>query len=64
MDWTNQIVIVTGGGGGMGQAAARRFAAAGARTFVFGRTVASLQETAAASPLITPVACDVADPAS
>ena len=48
----------------MGQAAARRFAEAGAKTFVFGRTVASLEETAALSPRIVPVVCDVADPAS
>lgn len=63
-DWTDQIVIVTGGGGGMGQSAARRFAAAGAKTFVFGRTLASLEEAAASSPLIIPVICDVADPDS
>jgi len=60
-DWANKIVIVTGGGGGMGQAAAKRFARAGARTFVFGRTMKSLEESAASSPLITPVVCDVAD---
>lgn len=63
-DWTDRIVIVTGGGGGMGQAAARRFAAAGAKTFVFGRTLEALEETAASSPLIVPVVCDVADPDS
>lgn len=63
-NWTDKIVIVTGGGGGMGQAAAKRFAEAGARTFVFGRTLDSLQETAGLSPRITPVVCDVADPAS
>ena len=57
-------MIVTGGGGGMGQAAAKRFAAAGAKTFVFGRTLESLEESAALSPLIVPVVCDVADPAS
>jgi len=60
-DWSGKIVIVTGGGGGMGQAAARKFDVAGARTFVFGRTMESLRETAALSPNITPVACDVAD---
>lgn len=60
-NWTEKIVIVTGGGGGMGQAAAKRFAEAGAKTFVFGRTVESLQATAALSPNIIPVACDVAD---
>ena len=63
-NWTDKIVIVTGGGGGMGQAAARRFAEAGAKTFVFGRTLESLQESAALSPNITPVVCDVADSGS
>jgi NAD(P)-dependent dehydrogenase (short-subunit alcohol dehydrogenase family) len=63
-DWTNKIVIVTGGGGGMGQAAARRFAEAGAKPFVFGRTLESLEGTATFSPRIIPVVCDVADPAS
>ena len=63
-NWTDKIVIVTGGGGGMGQAAAKRFAEAGAKTFVFGRTLNSLQESAALSPRIVPVVCDVADTAS
>ncbi|NLT71874.1 MAG: SDR family oxidoreductase [Verrucomicrobiaceae bacterium] len=63
-NWSEKIVIVTGGGGGMGKAAAERFAAAGARTFVFGRTLASLEQCAAFSPQIVPVVCDVADPAS
>jgi NAD(P)-dependent dehydrogenase (short-subunit alcohol dehydrogenase family) len=63
-DWTDKIVVVTGGGGGMGQAAAKRFAEAGAKTFVFGRTLESLQETAALSPNIAPMVCDVADPES
>lgn len=61
IDWKGKIVIVTGGGGGMGQAAAKRFADAGARTFVFGRTLDALQATADLSPNITPVVCDVAD---
>ena len=60
-DWTDKIVIVTGGGGGMGQAAAKRFARAGARVFVFGRTPASLAEVCAGEPRIVPVVCDVAD---
>ena len=62
--WTDKIVIVTGGGGGMGQAAAKRFADAGAKTFVFGRTLESLQESAALSANIIPVVCDVAEGAS
>ncbi|NNE92809.1 MAG: SDR family oxidoreductase [Verrucomicrobiales bacterium] len=63
-DWTGKIVIVTGGGGGMGQAAAKRFAGAGARTFVFGRTLESLQATADLSENITSLVCDVADTSS
>jgi len=63
-DWTDKNVIVTGGGGGMGQAAARKFAEAGARTFVFGRTLESLEESARLSPRIIPVVCDVADTSS
>lgn len=62
--WKDKIVIVTGGGGGMGRAAAKRFAEAGARTFVFGRTRESLEQCAELSPLIAPVVCDVADPTS
>ncbi len=45
----------------MGQAAARRFARAGARVYVFGRTLASLEDAALGNANITPVACDVAD---
>jgi len=63
-DWTDRIGIITGGGGGMGQAAARRFAEAGAETFVFGRTLEPLEEAAALSARIVPVVCDVADPDS
>ena len=48
----------------MGKAAAERFAAAGARTFVFGRTLESLEQCAAFSSRIVPVVCDVADPNS
>jgi NAD(P)-dependent dehydrogenase (short-subunit alcohol dehydrogenase family) len=48
----------------MGQAVAKRFAEAGAKTFVFGRTLESLEETAALSKNVHPVVCDVADPES
>jgi NAD(P)-dependent dehydrogenase (short-subunit alcohol dehydrogenase family) len=64
IDWKNKNVIVPGGGGGMGQAAAKVFAAAGARTFVLGRTLESLEESASHSDNIVPVSCDVADTSS
>ncbi len=63
-DWTDKNVIVTGGGGGMGQAAAKVFAEAGARTFVLGRSLDSLEEAAAMSENIVPIACDVSDTSS
>jgi NAD(P)-dependent dehydrogenase (short-subunit alcohol dehydrogenase family) len=63
-DWTDKIVVVTGGGGGMGQAAAQRFADAGAQVFALGRTKAALDAAAANSENITPIVCDVADPDS
>ena len=48
----------------MGQSAAKRFADAGAKTFVLGRTQASLEESSSLSDKITPIICDVADAAS
>ncbi len=63
-DWNQKIVIVTGGGGGMGQAAARRFAKAGAQVFILGRTLTALEELSGSEPNIVPVVCDVADRAS
>ena len=48
----------------MGQAAAKQFADAGATTFVLGRTVESLEKTAALSERIVPVACDVTNTGS
>ena len=63
-NWSKRTVIVTGGGGGMGQAAAKRFAEAGAKTFVCGRTPEPLEKCATLSPRIVPVVCDVSDRAS
>ena len=63
-DWTSKNVIITGGGGGMGQAAAKKFAEAGANVFVLGRSLDSLQESASLSENIIPIAADVSDTAS
>ena len=63
-NWTGKVVIVTGGAGGMGQAAAKSFAAAGAKTFIFGRTLEALKATASLSAHIVPVVCDVSDTSS
>jgi NAD(P)-dependent dehydrogenase (short-subunit alcohol dehydrogenase family) len=46
-DFIGQVVLITGGGAGIGQAAAKRFAAAGARVVVTGRREAPLRELAA-----------------
>ena len=48
----------------MGQAAAKRFADAGAKVFIFGRTLESLTATERYSPNILPVVCDVSDETS
>lgn len=63
-DWKGKNVVITGGGGGMGQAAAKIFAEAGARVFVLGRSLDSLQETAGFSENIVPLAADVSDTSS
>lgn len=45
----------------MGAAAALRFAKAGARTYILGRTEAALADTASQSEALVPVVCDVAN---
>ncbi|MFI7004430.1 SDR family NAD(P)-dependent oxidoreductase [Nocardia sp. NPDC050175] len=54
-----RAVVVTGGGSGIGRAVARQFAARGAEVLVTGRTVETLEETAAGSAVQIEVA-DVA----
>jgi 3-oxoacyl-[acyl-carrier protein] reductase len=44
----NKNAIVYGAGGSLGAAVATAFAAAGARVFLTGRTLSSVQKTAAA----------------
>jgi NAD(P)-dependent dehydrogenase (short-subunit alcohol dehydrogenase family) len=53
--------VVTGGGRGIGAAIASALAAAGARLTLMGRTLAPLQEKAAAFPAARAIACDVTD---
>lgn len=54
--------IVTGAGRGLGRALARAIAARGVRVAALGRDPADLDETATV-PVITPVVCDISDPA-
>jgi NAD(P)-dependent dehydrogenase (short-subunit alcohol dehydrogenase family) len=53
--------VVTGGGRGIGAAIASVFAEAGAELTLMGRTLAPLQERAAALPVAQAIACDVTD---
>jgi|YNPMSStandDraft_1061717.scaffolds.fasta_scaffold22176_1 NAD(P)-dependent dehydrogenase (short-subunit alcohol dehydrogenase family) len=60
----NKVALVLGGGSGIGQAVAWALAGEGCRVAIAGRTLASLEETAAAftgSPPILVQKCDVAD---
>lgn len=53
--------VVTGGGRGIGAAIATALAAAGCKLTLMGRTLAPLQEKAAALPAAQAVRCDVTD---
>ncbi|RMF75676.1 MAG: SDR family oxidoreductase [Alphaproteobacteria bacterium] len=64
MDKTGRHVLVTGAGSGIGAAIARRFAAAGDRVTLAGRTPAKLEAVAADCPNAATVAMDVSDPES
>ncbi len=63
-------ILITGGGTGLGKSLGRRFAALGADLIICGRRADVLEATAAefraASPgaRITPVSCDIRDPAA
>jgi NAD(P)-dependent dehydrogenase (short-subunit alcohol dehydrogenase family) len=59
----DKVVIITGGGAGIGLAAARGFAAAGAKILVTGRRGALLDEIAASEPNIEGFVADISNPA-
>jgi NAD(P)-dependent dehydrogenase (short-subunit alcohol dehydrogenase family) len=61
-DFIGQVVLITGGGAGIGQAAAKRFAAAGAQVVVTGRREAPLRELAARQDGIDYLVADAGAP--
>ena len=60
--FNDKVILITGGGAGIGRAAARRFAALGARVVVTGRREEVLQALAAEAPGIDYVVADAASP--
>ncbi|WOF43289.1 SDR family oxidoreductase [Sphingopyxis indica] len=63
-DFKDKVVIITGGGSGIGLAAAKSFAAGGAKVLITGRRANALDEITATNPNIVGFAADAADPAS
>src|SRR4051812_44101870 len=62
-------VVVTGGAGGIGRAIATRFAQGGCEVYLLGRdegklAAAAREMAAATGQTITPLRCDLGDPAS
>jgi NAD(P)-dependent dehydrogenase (short-subunit alcohol dehydrogenase family) len=66
MEHQGDVVLVTGGGSGIGAAAARRFADAGARVMIAGRTRDKLESTVAATEEapgeVVAMEADIAEP--
>jgi NAD(P)-dependent dehydrogenase (short-subunit alcohol dehydrogenase family) len=64
----NKVAVIHGGGGSIGSAAARVFAREGARLFLAGRTMARLEEAAAAARAegaeVSTAVVDASDPAA
>ncbi|HZS13047.1 MAG TPA: SDR family oxidoreductase [Candidatus Dormibacteraeota bacterium] len=57
----SDVAVVTGAGSGIGRAVANRLAAGGMEVLAAGRTPATLAETAALHPGITPLLADVSN---
>ncbi len=62
IDMDGKVALVTGGASGMGRIIAVRLAERGARVAIFDLNEEGLRETAAHSPAITPLCCDIANP--
>ena len=62
-DLTGRVAIVTGASSGFGARFTRVLAAAGATVVAAARRVERLEELAAEVPGVTPIGCDVTDPA-
>ena len=64
----NKVAVITGGGSGIGLAIACTFAASGYSVVITGRDAKRLQKAAKeffkTKSHVTPIACDVRDPAS
>jgi NAD(P)-dependent dehydrogenase (short-subunit alcohol dehydrogenase family) len=58
----NKVVIVTGGSSGIGLAAARKFAAAGARVVITGRRASALDAVVSRNPNLAALAADASRP--
>lgn len=61
---SGNTILLTGGGSGIGRALAHRWHDAGNRVIVTGRTIESLEETAAGRPNIFAHRLDVSDPSA
>ena len=65
-DLTGKVAVVTGGSGAFGHAAAKGLAAFGADVVITGRTVATLEQSAAdiaaCGTRVVPIQCDATDP--
>lgn len=63
MDLTNKVALVTGGGSGIGRGIAYRLANDGAKVVIIGRSVDTLQESAAQHENITYIVADIGESA-